>query len=74
MAERVTNTTVQYSKYYEQMDRDAKPRYEEKIRMIGLVDPYRHLEGLLTASIVAVSQLLNGTNGPKSCMQTFLTI
>jgi len=45
MAESVTNTTVQYSKYYEEMDKDAKPRYEEKIRMIGLVDPYYHLEG-----------------------------
>ena len=45
MAESVTNTTVQYSKYYEEMVRDAKPRYEEKIRMIGLVDPYCHLEG-----------------------------
>ena len=45
MAESVTSTTAQYSKYYEEIDRDAKPRYEEKIRMIGLVDPYCRLEG-----------------------------
>lgn len=45
MAESVTNTTVQYSKYFEEMDKDAKHTYEEKIRMIGLVDPYSHLEG-----------------------------
>ena len=28
--------------YYEEMDRDAKQRYEEKIRMIGLTDLYYH--------------------------------
>jgi len=45
MVESSTETTEQYSKYYLELDSDAKARYEEKIRMIGLVDPYCRLEG-----------------------------
>ena len=44
MAESLTETTIHYSKYYLELDSDVKTRYEEKIRMIGLVDPYYCLE------------------------------
>ena len=45
MAEGSTETTIQFTKYYLELNTNAKARYAEKIRTIGLVDPYHHLEG-----------------------------
>ena len=40
----MADTAVPFSKYYSELEGEAKSRYEQKVRMIGLVDPYHFLE------------------------------
>ena len=40
----MAGTAVPFSKYYSELEGEAKSRYEQKVRMIGLVDPYHFLE------------------------------
>ena len=59
----MTGNTVQYSEYYAELDGDAKAKYEEKMRMIGL--KFRSI-------LSPISPLWNGMNGLKSYIQRFL--
>ena len=36
----MAGAAVLFSKYYSELEGEAKSRYEQKVRMIGLVDPY----------------------------------
>ena len=40
----MAGAAVPFSKYYSELKGEAKSRYEQKVRMIGLVDPYFLLE------------------------------
>ena len=40
----MASTAIQYSRYYSELEGEAKSRYEQKVKMIGLVDPYCSLE------------------------------
>lgn len=41
----MASMAVQYSQYYSDLEGEAKSRYEQKVKIIGFVDPYCHLEG-----------------------------
>ena len=36
----MANTAIPYSRYYSELEGEATSRYEQKVKMIGLVDPY----------------------------------
>ena len=61
--------TVQYSDYYSELEVEAKSRYEQKVRILGGVDPYCRLE----AASVVLTQW-NGMNGLKLRMLIFITL
>ena len=46
----MASTDIQYSKYYSELEGEAKSRYEQKMKMIGPVDPYRRLESCTTSN------------------------
>ena len=41
---------IQYSDYYSELKGEAKSRYEQKVRMLGRVDPYCSLESSTSTS------------------------
>ena len=40
----MASLAIQYSGYYNELEGEAKSRYEQKVKMLGRVDPYCHLE------------------------------
>ena len=50
----MAGTAVLFSKYYSELEGEAKSRYEQKVRMIGLVDPYFLLENSPSSSSLSV--------------------
>ena len=51
----MASTDIQYSKYYSELEGEAKSRYEQKVQMIGLVDPYCRLESRGTSKGTSTS-------------------
>ena len=45
---------IQYSGYYNELEGEAKSRYEQKVKMLGRVDPYCHLESSTNSSSSSV--------------------
>ena len=50
----MANTAIQYPRYYSELEGEAKSRYEQKIRMNGLVDPYYRVESGTSSSFSSV--------------------
>ena len=46
----MASTAIQYSRYYSELEGEAKSRYGQKIIMIGLVDPYYRVESGTSSS------------------------
>ena len=65
----MAGTVVLFSKYYIELEGEAKSRYEQKVRMIGLVVPYFLLENSPSSSSLSK----NGMNGHTLCMLTFIS-
>ena len=50
----MASSAIQFSRYYSGLEGEAKSRYEQKIRMIGPVDPYYCVESVTSSSFSSV--------------------
>ena len=72
----MASTDIQYSKYYSELEGEAKSRYEQKVQIIGLVDPYSCLESRGQARVQVQTTLppqWTGMNGLKLRTLIFIT-
>ena len=50
----MASSAIHYSGYYNELEGKAKSRYEQKVKMLGRVDPYCHLESSTSSSSFSV--------------------